>query len=310
LLASDQLRCRTIVDKAFFGVARMEAGDRFGEAAADKRISAGAQDQHRDLPTTTKRARKPAVTCGMAIMAKASAPGRTKTRLVPPLTFDEAAALNTAFLQDIAGNIQLAGCHIGIAGYIAFAPSGSEDFFRRIMPSTIGLIDASRPSLGDCLLSTSREILARGHDSAVLLNGDSPTLPTGLLIEAANVLAQPGERAVLGPSSDGGYYLIGLKTVHCRLFEDIAWSTEHVAAQTLERAREINLNVHVLPTWYDVDNLADLRRLSQDVGQLRPSGRELNPHAPHYPAATAAVLANLREAVNAAAETGECSGKV
>ena len=80
------------------------------------------------------------------------------------------------------------------------------------------------------------------------------------------------------------------------------WSTERVAAQTLERAREIGLDVYVLSAWYDVDDVEDLRRLSRDVGQFRPSGRELDPRAPHYPVATAAVLANLREAVNAAAE--------
>jgi hypothetical protein len=90
--------------------------------------------------------------------------------------------------------------------------------------------------------------------------------------------------------------------VQRRLFEDIAWSTERVAAQTLERAREIGLDVYVLSAWYDVDDVEDLRRLSRDVGQFRPSGRELDPRAPHYPVATAAVLANLREAVNAAAE--------
>lgn len=280
----------------------MEGGNRFDKFARSQQVSAGGQDQRRDRMTTTVPALQPTATCGMAVMAKASAPGRTKTRLVPPLTFDEAAALNTAFLQDIADNIQLAGCHAGIAAYVAFAPSGCEEFFRRILPPPIGLIDACQPSLGDCLLSTSRQIFARGHASAVLLNGDSPTLPTGLLIEAVRVLAQPGERAVLGPSSDGGYYLIGLKTVQRRLFEDIAWSTERVAAQTLERAREIGLDVYVLSAWYDVDDVEDLRRLSRDVGQFRPSGRELDPRAPHYPVATAAVLANLREAVNAAAE--------
>jgi len=224
----------------------MEGGNRFDKFARSQQVSAGGQDQRRDRMTTTVPALQPTATCGMAVMAKASAPGRTKTRLVPPLTFDEAAALNTAFLQDIADNIQLAGCHAGITAYVAFAPSGSEEFFRRILPPPIGLIDACQPSLGDCLLSTSRQIFARGHASAVLLNGDSPTLPTGLLIEAVRVLAQPGERAVLGPSSDGGYYLIGLKTVQRRLFEDIAWSTERVAAQTLERAREIGLDVYVL----------------------------------------------------------------
>ena len=78
----------------------------------------------------------------------------------------------------------------------------------------------------------------------MVLNADSPTLPTALLIETAAVLARPGDRAVLGPSSDGGYYLLGLKTAHRRMFEDIAWSTERVAEQTLERAREIGLDVH------------------------------------------------------------------
>jgi glycosyltransferase A (GT-A) superfamily protein (DUF2064 family) len=127
----------------------------------------------------------------------------------------------------------------------------------------------------------------------VLLNADSPTLPTRFLVEAAKVLAQPGERAVLGPSSDGGYYLLGLKTVQSHLFEEIAWSTEHVAAQTLERAREISLDVQVLPAWYDVDDVEDLLRLSEDVRQLRPSARELDPRKPYYPIATAALLANL-----------------
>ena len=129
--------------------------------------------------------------CGIAIMAKASVPGRTKTRLVPPLTFEQAAALNTAFLQDIAGNLLLAGSYAAIAGYVAFAPAGSEQFFRGTLPSAIGLIDASLPNFGDCLLRTIEEIFARGHASAVVLNSDSPTLPTALLVETADALARP-----------------------------------------------------------------------------------------------------------------------
>jgi uncharacterized protein len=96
--------------------------------------------------------------CGIAVMAEASVPGRTKTRLVPPLTFEQAAALNTAFLQDMAANLLLAGSYAAIAGYAAFAPVGSEEFFRGILPSPIGLIDASLPNLGDCLLRTIEEI--------------------------------------------------------------------------------------------------------------------------------------------------------
>jgi uncharacterized protein len=239
-----------------------------------------------DKPTTGD-------TCGIAIMAKASAPGRTKTRLVPPLTFDEAAAINTAFLQDIAGNLMLAGRHAGIAGYAAFAPPGSEDFFSRILPPAIGLIDACLPNFGDCLLRTIEEILERGHDSAVVLNSDSPTLPTAFLVETAGVLARPGDRAVLGPSSDGGYYLLGLKTAHRRMFEGIAWSTERVAQQTLERAREINLDVHMLPVWYDVDDVDGLRRLGSELRRPRASKSQLDPHEPNYPLATAELFQSL-----------------
>ena len=231
--------------------------------------------------------------CGIAIMAKASAPGQTKTRLVPPLTFDEAAALNTAFLQDIADNVLRAGCHSAIAGYVAFAPRGSEDFFRRILPPTIGLIDACLPTLGDCLLCTVESLCARGHQSAVVLNSDSPTLPTALLVETAEALARPGERAVLGPSSDGGYYLLGIKTVHRRLFEEIAWSTERVAEQTRERAREIKLDVHLLPVWYDVDDAEGLRRLRSEVRGARVAKRLTDTCEPNFPAATAALIDRL-----------------
>ena len=241
-----------------------------------------------------KAARRTA-SCGIAIMAKASAPGRTKTRLVPPLSFDEAAALNTAFLQDISDNLLLAGRYAAIAGYAAYAPPGSEDFFYRTLPSAIGLIDACLPNFGDCLLRTIEKVLARGHGSAVVLNSDSPTLPTALLVEAADALAQPGERAVLGPSTDGGYYLLGVKTAHRRLFEDIAWSTEHVAKQTLERAREIKLNVHTLPVWYDVDDVEGLRRLYGEVQRPRASerSRQLDTREPNHPAATAALIGRL-----------------
>ena len=101
--------------------------------------------------------------CGIAIMAKALVPGRTKTRLVPPLTFEQAAALNTAFLQDMAANLLLAGRYGAIAGYIAFAPAGSEEFFRGTLPSPIGLIDANLPNLGDCLLRAVEEICPRPY---------------------------------------------------------------------------------------------------------------------------------------------------
>jgi rSAM/selenodomain-associated transferase 1 len=236
--------------------------------------------------------------CGIAFMAKASAPGRAKTRLVPPLTFEEAAVLNTAFLQDVADNVLHAArdaeCHGGIAGYAAYGPHGSEDFFRRILPGSIGLIEAWRPNFGDCLLHTIEEIFARGHASAVVLNSDSPTLPTAYLVETAAALARPGDRAVLGPSSDGGYYLLGLKTAHRHMFENIAWSTAQVAKQTLERAREIGLDVHRLPVWYDVDDVDGLRRLRTELSE-RPDARRgrSDKNQPRHAVHTAALMNSL-----------------
>jgi len=268
----------------------MNRADRFTDGfVSGKSISVGVSGK---LSSTSA-----ASSCGIAFMAKASTPGRAKTRLVPPLTFDEAAALNTAFLQDVADNVLLASRHSApradIAGYAAYGPPGSEAFFRRTLPSAIGMIEAWLPNFGDCLLRTIQELLTRGHAAAVVLNADSPTLPTALLLETAEVLARPGDRAVLGPSGDGGYYLLGLKIAHRRMFEEVAWSTERVAEQTLERAREIGLDVHRLPVWYDVDDVEGLRRLHTELCEPDPGSHRIGAHNPHYAVQTAKLMQRL-----------------
>jgi rSAM/selenodomain-associated transferase 1 len=238
--------------------------------------------------------RSAVASCGIAVMAKASLPGKTKTRLVPPLTFDEAAAFNTAFLRDVVANITAAGQEASIACYMAYGPPGSHPFFESIFPTDVGLIESLieswHPNFGDCLYTAIDQVLARGHECAVVLNSDSPTLPTALLVETARALARPGDRAVLGPASDGGYYLLGLKACHRRMFEDVAWSTEHVARQTRERAAEIGLDVHLLPEWYDVDDLASLRMLHAELTERHSAV----PDPRSAPAAhTAELLASL-----------------
>jgi uncharacterized protein len=216
-------------------------------------------------------------TCGIALMAKASIPGRTKTRLVPPLTFEEAAQYNTAFLRDVADNILTASTRASIAGYVAYSPAHSRPFFEASLHCEVALIEACYPNFGDCLACAIARLLERGHRAAVVLNSDSPTLPTSLLVETAEVLARPGDRVVLGPALDGGYYLLGVKAEHHRLFQDIAWSTEHVAHQTLKRARELDLPVHVLPKWYDVDDIAGLKMLQAELFEGRSFAPELRP---------------------------------
>jgi rSAM/selenodomain-associated transferase 1 len=203
----------------------------------------------------------PATVCAMAVMGKASIPGRAKTRLVPPLRPEEAARLNTAFLQDALGNV------IAAAGrpYVAFGPRGSEAFFRENLPAEVGLIEACLPNFGDCLHLAIETMLGAGHRGACVINSDSPTLPTRLLRAAARMLAEPGDRVVLGPSEDGGYYLLGLKSARRTLFEDIDWSTDRVAVQTRQRAAAAGLPLLQLDPWYDVDDLAALQRLRAEL---------------------------------------------
>src|SRR5262245_17455824 len=216
--------------------------------------------------------------CGIAVMAKASRPGRTKTRLVPPLSYAEAAAFNSAFLQDVAANMIAAGRERRICGYMAFGPPESRPFFHDLLPATIDLMEAWYPDFGDCLFAAVDQLLERGHTGAVVLNSDSPTLPTSLLLETARILADPGDRVVLGPSADGGYYLLGIKQRHRCLFEGVAWSTEHVAHQTLERAAAAGLETHVLPVWYDVDDVDALRILRSELCDGRSFAPALRPH--------------------------------
>jgi uncharacterized protein len=228
--------------------------------------------------------------CGIAVMAKASQPGFSKTRLCPPLTPEEAADFNTAFLQDVAANILSAATCTEIDGYMAYSPPGCAPFFESILPGRIGLLECWLPDFGDCLFSAITQLLDRGHQGAVVLNSDSPTLPTSLLVETAEVLARPGDRMVLGPSTDGGYYLLGLKQPHKRMFEDVDWSTERVALQTLERAHELDLSVHALPAWYDIDDAEALRTLR---AELCANTRFTTALQPYNASKTAALLRTL-----------------
>jgi len=208
--------------------------------------------------------------CAIAVMAKASIPGRTKTRLIPPLTPEQAADLNTAFLRDVADNLLAAAALASIAPWMAYAPAGSQEFYSRTLPDGVSLLETVAPDFGVCLYRAAASLLAAGHESVCLLNSDSPTLPTGYLVAAATALAAPGDRVVVGPAIDGGYYLIGIKQPHQRLFQDMDWSTEQVFHQTLMRAHELRLPVVVLPSWYDVDCEGALRVLIGELVDGRP----------------------------------------
>ena len=234
--------------------------------------------------------------CGVAVMAKASTEGRAKTRLAAAVGAATAARLNTAFLSDITANLTAARAAGSITGYLAFGPPGESGFFD-FAPAHIVRFAAWEPTFGETLKAAIRHMFAEGHDAACVLNSDSPTLPTSILVEAARALAEPGDRVVLGPSNDGGYYLLGMKTLHEQLFEGISWSTALVAGETLQRAADLGLDVHRLPEWYDVDD-----GLSFEILRAELSGEQAFGPA-HF---TPAPATNTR-AVLAAMDQGEKS---
>jgi uncharacterized protein len=203
--------------------------------------------------------------CALAVMAKAPRTGEVKTRLVPPLKHEEAAALNICFLCDVTAVIAEL-CVPGQAdGFAAYMPAGAEAAFDDLLPPQFRLLPQRGANLGERLWHAGEDFFAAGYEAMCLINSDSPTLPPAVLQAAIEALRVPGDRIVLGPADDGGYYLIGLKQAHRRLFQDIAWSTPTVLASTLDRAREIGLECTLLPSWYDVDDAASLRRLCQDL---------------------------------------------
>ncbi|MCA1615848.1 MAG: TIGR04282 family arsenosugar biosynthesis glycosyltransferase [Acidobacteria bacterium] len=205
--------------------------------------------------------------CALAMMIKAPRAGASKTRLVPPLTPEEAASLSVCFLSDTAENIAAAcaASEGGASGVAVYTPVGAESAFDGLLPAGFALLAQRGDTFGARLANAADDLLAAGFDSACLIDSDSPTLPTGALASAVAELARPGDRVVLGPADDGGYYLIGLKGARRRVFEDIDWSTERVLAQTIERAAECGLGVGLLPAWYDVDDAATLARLCAEL---------------------------------------------
>jgi rSAM/selenodomain-associated transferase 1 len=207
--------------------------------------------------------------CAIAVMAKAPRPGFCKTRLVPSVTPDQAASLSRAFLRDITENLFAAAAAVPIQPYVAFAPAGLEHLFEGVLAPGTKLILADGSGdmpegvvgFGRALLHAIRTLLATGASAACVLNADSPTLPTNSLRRAAELLAQPGDRVIMGPAEDGGYTLLGMKAAHAPLFANIAWSTDAVAEQTRARARDAGLDLVELPSWYDVDDADSLARL-------------------------------------------------
>ena len=203
--------------------------------------------------------------CALAVMAKAPRPGKVKTRLAPPLTLDESAALNVCFLRDTTQNIADVSALSNAAGLVCYTPIGDEALFDGILPESFALISQRGDAFGERLLAAAEDILACGYGAVCLIDSDSPTVPAAAFQQAVETLNREGDRIVLGGSDDGGYYLIGMKAAHPEPFANITWSTGTVYAETVAAIRATGIELVELPVWYDVDDGATLAVLSDEL---------------------------------------------
>jgi rSAM/selenodomain-associated transferase 1 len=196
----------------------------------------------------------------LLVVAKQPAAGQTKTRLCPPLTGAAAAALYACFLRD---TLDLMRQVPDVGRGIVFLPEAASDYFSALAPD-MHLSLQQGINLGERLDHLLTAALEAGAAHAVVMDSDSPTLPAEYLVQAFDALAGPSD-VVLGPCEDGGYYLIGLKRPQPRLLRDVQMSTPHVVRDTLALAEQLGLKVTLLPTWYDVDTVAELDRLRTEL---------------------------------------------
>lgn len=208
-------------------------------------------------------------TVAVAIICKTPRAGQSKTRLSPPLRPEECAGISACFIADLSTTIAAVAESGRASGYAVYTPAGTEAELAALIPGGFGLVPQGDGDLGARLHKGICDLIAAGHAGAILVNSDSPTLPRAIL-KAAVVAMQGGDVLAISPALDGGYTLIGLSRPHPHLFADIPWSTDAVYELTLQRAREIGLDVVTLDGWYDVDDAASYAMLERELDGVRP----------------------------------------
>jgi rSAM/selenodomain-associated transferase 1 len=202
----------------------------------------------------------------LLVVAKRPVPGSTKTRLCPPLSQGQAADLYECFLRD---TLDLMRKVPGVQQIIGFLPEDARDYFHRLAPD-MELTCQIGASLGERLDHLLTGALVSGSQRVVVMDSDSPTLPVEYLSQAFDLLVDAD--VVLGPTRDGGYYLIGMKQPQPRLLRQVQMSTPRVLADTLALAETAGLAVSLLPTWYDIDTIDDLHQLEDEITRLSSNG--------------------------------------
>jgi len=194
----------------------------------------------------------------LAVMAKAPVPGSVKTRMVPPLTQEQAAALYRAILRDQLEHLtRLAAIDL----YVAFTPDDAAALMKSVVPAAFECFPQRGDDLGERMHEVFAELWRRGHRNLVLIGSDLPVVPLICFRDAFKVLERKDRRLVFGPSEDGGYYLVGMNQPTPEIFDGMTWSHDRVLAQTTEKLTRLGIAVKLLPSWFDIDTIEDLKRL-------------------------------------------------
>ncbi len=195
----------------------------------------------------------------IVIFVKYPTPGLVKTRLGAQVGHRLAADLYRLFINQTFGLAQKVAPD---AIYVAYEPEERRDDFRKLLPREFRHFPQAGRDLGQRMLNAFNYVLSQGNHKVLILGSDSPTLPVHIVKEAFGLL--DASDLVLGPAEDGGYYLIGLKQVYREIFENIKWSSPEVLRNTLDRATHRGISYTLLPQWYDIDELKDLKRAAND----------------------------------------------
>lgn len=195
----------------------------------------------------------------LLVFAKVPRPGTVKTRLTPLLRPVEASRLYTAFLRDTLRTARSLEAQV----HLYVAPPLPDNGFEGL-PNDVTLHAQAGDGLGARMCTAFADTLRAGYDRALLVGTDHPTLPASFLQQAIHALAAP-DRVCLGPTPDGGFYLLGMRAFFPQLFAGMSYSHPSVFADTLARIPRTEAQVTVLPQWYDVDTPPDLRRLLDDL---------------------------------------------
>ena len=191
-------------------------------------------------------------------MAKAPVAGTVKTRLVPPLTHEQAAGLYRSILWDQLEHLK----ELTIADlFLAFTPSEAASLMADMAPPNFRRFAQRGDDLGARMKGVFEELIGWEYRNIVLIGGDLPPLPLEFLQKAFEILAASGKRVVLGPSGDGGYYLVGMNQPTPQIFAGMSWSHSQVLAQTVDRLTELEIEPELLPVWFDLDTVEDLAAL-------------------------------------------------